>query len=157
MTCISAVSSSKLYNEEKDGDSMLNKVTLQQLIKTINEQLNTDFIILFGSFAKGTAREDSDIDLAYFSDQKLSSYERFTLAGDLAAIAGREVDLVDLKQIDTVFTMQIFSEGVPIYIKDDNEFTRQKMRAYSMYAALNEQRASIIEAIKERGSVFGDE
>ena len=53
--------------------------------------------------------------------------------------------------------MQIFSEGTVIYIKDENEFTRQKMRAYSMYATLSEQRATIIEAIKERGSVFGDE
>ncbi|WP_255250288.1 nucleotidyltransferase domain-containing protein [Lysinibacillus fusiformis] len=76
---------------------------------------------------------------------------------DLAILAGREVDLVDIKQIDTVFTMQIFSEGVPIYIKNENEFSRQKMRAYSMYATLNEQRAPIIDAIKERGSVFGDE
>ena len=72
-------------------------------------------------------------------------------------MAGREVDLVDIKQLDTVFTIQIFSQGIPIYIQDENEFTRQKMRAYSMYATLKEQRAAVIESIKERGSVFGDE
>ena len=136
---------------------MLTKDTEQQLIDMINTQLNTHFIVLFGSFAKGTAREDSDIDLAYFSDQQLSSYERFILAGELATVAGHEVDLVDIKEIDTVFTMQIFSEGVPIYIQDENEFIRQKMRAYSMYATLSEQRAGIIEAIKQRGSVLGNE
>ena len=129
----------------------------KQLIQSIQKKVNADFIILFGSFAKGTNRPDSDIDLAYFSKEQLSSYERFLLTGELAEIAGREVDLVDLKQIDTVFTMQIFSQGIPIYIQDENEFTRQKMRAYSMYATLNEQRASVIESIKERGSVFGDE
>ena len=136
---------------------MLRKDTEQQLIDMINMQLNTHFILLFGSFAKGTAREDSDIDLAYFSDQQLSSYERFILAGELATVAGHEVDLVDIKEIDTVFTMQIFSEGVPIYMQDENEFIRQKMRAYSMYATLSEQRAGIIEAIKQRGSVLGNE
>ena len=136
---------------------MLTKEIEQQLIDTINKQLNTHFIVLFGSFAKGTAREDSDIDLAYFSDQQLSSYERFILAGELATVAGHEVDLVDIKEIDTVFTMQIFSEGVPIYMQDENEFIRQKMRAYSMYATLSEQRAGIIEAIKQRGSVLGNE
>ena len=61
------------------------------------------------------------------------------------------------KKIDTVFTMQIFKHGTPIYIQDKNEYTRQKMRAYSMYATLNEQRAPVLDAIKERGSVFGDE
>ena len=136
---------------------MLTKEIEQQLIDTINKQLNTRFILLFGSFAKGTAREDSDIDLAYFSNQQLSSYERFMLAGELATVAGHEVDLVDIKEIDTVFTMQIFSEGMPIYMQDENEFIRQKMRAYSMYATLSEQRAGIIEAIKQRGSVLGNE
>ncbi len=136
---------------------MLTEDLQQQLIETIKQQINPDFIILFGSFAKGTVRDESDIDLAYFSKQPLSSYERFLLSGDLALVANREVDLIDLKQIDTVFTMQIFKQGIPIYIHDENEYTRQKMRAYSMYATLSEQRAPIIKAIKERGSVFGDE
>lgn len=136
---------------------MLKENLKKQLIKVIQNKINPAFIILFGSFAKGTNRIDSDIDLAFFSKEQLSSYERFLLASELAEIAGREVDLVDLKQIDTVFTMQIFSQGIPIYIQDENEFTRQKMRAYSMYATLSEQRAGVIESIKERGSVFGDE
>lgn len=136
---------------------MLEENLKNQLIEIIQNKINPAFIILFGSFAKGTNRIDSDIDLAFFSKEQLSSYERFLLASELAEIAGREVDLVDLKQIDTVFTMQIFSQGIPIYIQDENEFTRQKMRAYSMYATLSEQRAGVIESIKERGSVFGDE
>ena len=117
---------------------MLEKNLETQLVEIIQNKLNPAFIILFGSFAKETNRPDSDIDLAYFSNEQLSSYERFLLIGELAEIAGREVDLVDLKQIDTVFTMQIFSQGTPIYIQDENEFTRQKMRAYSMYATLSE-------------------
>lgn len=136
---------------------MLEENLKNQLIEIIQNKINPAFIVLFGSFAKGTNRIDSDIDLAFFSKEQLSSYERFLLASELAEIAGREVDLVDLKQIDTVFTMQIFSQGIPIYIQDENEFTRQKMRAYSMYATLSEQRAGVIESIKERGSVFGDE
>lgn len=136
---------------------MLEKNLEKQLIETIQNKINPDFIILFGSFAKGTSRLDSDIDLAYFSKKQLSSYERFLLANELAEITGREVDLIDLKQIDTVFTMQIFSQGQPIYLQDENEYTRQKMRAYSMYATLSEQRATVIKSIKDRGSVFGNE
>lgn len=136
---------------------MLEKTIETELIQTIQSTINPAFILLFGSFAKGTNREDSDIDLAYFSKEPLSAYERFLVAGELAAIAGREVDLVDIKQIDTVFTMQIFEQGIPIYVDDENEYVRQKMRAYSMYATLCEQRAPVINAIKERGSVFGDE
>ncbi|MCM3639454.1 nucleotidyltransferase domain-containing protein [Sporosarcina luteola] len=129
----------------------------EQLIKKVKHEVNPAFIILFGSFAKGSVREESDIDLAYFSNKQLSSYDRFLLTNELALIGEREVDLVDIKEIDTVFTMQIFAQGIPIYIQDENEFIRQRMRAFSMYATLNEQRAVIINDIKERGSVFGDE
>ncbi len=136
---------------------MLTKEMKNNLVDKIILELDPAFILLFGSFAKGTIHAESDIDLAYFSDKQLSSYERFIFAAELAELAMREVDLVDIKQIDTVFTMQIFEQGIPIYIQDENELTRQIMRAYSMYATLSEQRAPIIDAIKERGSVFGDE
>jgi len=136
---------------------MLENDMKNKIINKIIENINPSFIILFGSFAKGTVHEGSDLDLAYFSYKKLSPYNRFILAGELARFVNRDVDLVDIKQIDTVFTMQIFEHGIPIYIHDENEFHRQRMRAYSMYATLNEQRAALIEAIQERGSVFGDE
>jgi len=136
---------------------MLTEEVKSNLINKITQELDPAFILLFGSVAKQNTHAASDIDLAYFSDKQLASYERFILASEMADLAGREVDLVDIRQIDTVFTMQIFEQGIPIYIQDENEYTRQKMRAYSMYATLNEQRAPIIEAIKERGSVFGDE
>lgn len=136
---------------------MCREETKNLLVEKIVEKLNPAFILLFGSCAKGTARAESDIDLAYFGGNELSSYERFIFTSELADLTGCEVDLVDLKTVDTVFTMQIFEQGIPLYIQDENELTRQKIRAYSMYATLSEQRASIIEEIMERGSVFGDE
>ncbi|SIR37796.1 type VII toxin-antitoxin system MntA family adenylyltransferase antitoxin [Domibacillus enclensis] len=136
---------------------VLAEETKTSLIATIVQTVDPAFIILFGSFAKERNRPESDLDLAYFSEKALSSYERFELAGELAIITGREVDLVDLKKADTIFTMQIFSQGEPIYVKNQEVWTQQKMRAYSMYATLNEQRKPVLDAIKKRGSVFGHE
>src|SRR5699024_7344069 len=98
-------------------------------------------------FAKGTNYTDSDIDLAYFSEKELPAYERFILSNKLSQLAGREVDLVDIKEIDTVLAIKIFSEGMPIDIADENIFITQRIRAYRLYATLNEQRAPVIEAI----------
>src|SRR5699024_7341272 len=128
-----------------------------KIINKVVEKINPSFIILFGSFAKGTVHEGSDLDLAYFSSKKLSPYDRFILVGELARFVSRDVDLVDIKQLDTVFTMQIFEHGILIYIHVENEFYRQRMRAYSMCATLNEHRAALIEVVQERGCVFGDE
>ncbi|CAG9606556.1 type VII toxin-antitoxin system MntA family adenylyltransferase antitoxin [Pseudoneobacillus rhizosphaerae] len=136
---------------------MLTEEMKKQMIDVLRNETNPDFIILFGSFAKGTAHEDSDVDLAYFSDKQLSSYERFNLANELALTCGRDVDLVDILEIDTILAMQIFESGVPLFIYDKDEYTRQKIKAYRMYAELNEQRSIVIKGIKNRGSVFGDE
>lgn len=133
---------------------MLSEGIKRRLIQEIVKELQPAFILLYGSFAKGTNHEQSDLDLAYFSDRELSTYERFILASNLSSLAEREVDLIDVKKIDTVFTMQIYSEGIPIYIADENTFISQRIRAYSMYVTLNEQRAPVIKAIKESGRVF---
>jgi len=53
--------------------------------------------------------------------------------------------------------MQVFGNGELIYLKDENEYTRQTMRAYSMFVTLNEQRKPVIDAIRERESVYGNE
>lgn len=136
---------------------MLGEKWKESIVKEIVEVINPDFIMLFGSHAKGTTHSESDVDLAYFGGKRLSSYERFIFTSELANLAGCEVDLVDISQIDTVFTMQVFEQGVPIYILNEDAFTSQRIRAYSMYAAFSERRKSLIESIKMGGSVFGDE
>ena len=66
------------------------------------------------------------------------------------------MDLIDIKKIDTVFAAQIFSTGVLLACADQSEFIKQRMKALSMYASLNEQRAEILRSIEERGSIYGD-
>ena len=133
---------------------MISMTLRQQLVQTINERVHAHFIILFGSGATGNMTDDSDLDIAYLSDHTLSAYDRFLLAGRLARLAGCEVDFVDIKQIDPILTMQIFTDGLVIDCQNPNELTRQQMRAYSMYAAFSEERAPIVQSIKDQGSVF---
>lgn len=57
-----------------------------------------------------------------------------------------------LREVD-----KLFAHGIPIYIQNENEFYRQRMRAYSMYATLSERRAALVNAIQERGSVYRDD
>ncbi|ARK22081.1 type VII toxin-antitoxin system MntA family adenylyltransferase antitoxin [Sporosarcina ureae] len=138
---------------------MLSEEIKKEVVDLLNERVNPSFILLFGSHGKGTAREDSDIDLGYYAVDLLSSYERFILAGELAQVAKREVDLVNIREVDTVFAMQIFSTGKLLSCRDENEFIKQRMKAISMYINLNlnQQRAEVLQSIRERGSVFGDE
>ena len=85
---------------EKTPDAFALHVT--QMVSLIRQRTGAFLIILFGSYAKGLARGDSDIDIAYAGEQTLSAYDNFMLAQELAALLGRDVDLLDLSQVSTV-------------------------------------------------------
>lgn len=128
---------------------------LKEGIKLIIDKLNPSIIYVFGSFARNELREDSDIDIAFLSNSDSSTYEVFMLAQGLADIYKRDVDLIDLKKASTVFKAQIVGTGEVIYCTDENFKTNFQIRCLKEYALLNEERAVIMDSIKERGSVYG--
>jgi predicted nucleotidyltransferase len=65
-------------------------------------------IYVFGSFAEGKDREDSDLDLAI---QGLPPSEFFNTAARLEDLLGRPIDLVDLDD-PTPFTAYLRAKGL---------------------------------------------
>jgi uncharacterized protein len=54
---------------------------LIKLIKgVLDDRIQPLFVLVFGSYVKGITRDDSDLDIAYYSLKKLTDYERFLLA-----------------------------------------------------------------------------
>ena len=70
-----------------------------------------DLAVLFGSLATGTARSDSDVDLAVAATTPLSLEARMALIGELAEQLGRPVDLIDLVTVGEPLLGQILSRG----------------------------------------------
>ena len=91
-------------------------------IKSIQESLipifgryNVRKAILFGSYAKGTANERSDIDI--FVDSGLKGLRFFGLLEDVTNALNKQVDLIDASQVDaeSLILSEINSTGVLIY------------------------------------------
>lgn len=122
-----------------------------KIIDFLKENINPYLIILFGSYVKGNFRPDSDIDIAFLSDNKFTNYELFMLAQELADILKYEVDLINLDNASTVFKAQILGTGKIIYCTDDTRRKFFTLRAFKEYALLNEERKVILDRyIKER-------
>ncbi|MBB3867347.1 nucleotidyltransferase domain-containing protein [Parageobacillus toebii NBRC 107807] len=126
----------------------------QTIVQFLVKKINPYVIYLFGSEAQQQARQDSDIDLAFLSERTLSHYERFMIAGELAAILNCDVDLVDLKEAATVFQAQVVGKGKVLYCADDDKKAQFEMKVFKEYAKLNEERAEILERIRKRGAVY---
>lgn len=126
----------------------------EEIKRVLVKEVNPHFIIVFGSYAKGNERPDSDLDLAYTTDKPLSAYENFLIAQQLADILKVEVDLIDIREVDTVFAAQIFSTGELIYCGNENIYILERMKALSMYVQLNDYRADLLDQIDERGQIY---
>jgi predicted nucleotidyltransferase len=109
----------------------------------------------FGSQAKGTARQDSDIDLAVLAHNPIPNLRRFELAQELAVQLHCDVDLVDLRNASTVMRMQVLSTGTCLDTRNESVRREFEMYAYSDYARLNEERREILKGITKRGLVYG--
>ena len=94
--------------------------TIQIIQDFLLNKINPCFIIVFGSYAKGTANKNSDIDVAvFYEDTQITSYDLFIIAQELAELLNIEVDLVNLRTASTVFKAQVYTTGIVIYSKDD--------------------------------------
>lgn len=68
-------------------------------------------VLVFGSVARGSARADSDIDVAVLADHALGAVEKMRLIEAIAQATGRPVDLVDLTTAGQPLLGQILRDG----------------------------------------------
>ena len=112
-------------------------------MRTLVEIVLRDFpsaqaIYLLGSYARGEQHTQSDIDLAVLLP--------VDIALALAKQARRDVDLVNLRLVSTVFQNEIIHAGVLLYCSDEPARQEFEMLALSAYIKLSEERADILRA-----------
>lgn len=130
----------------------------QELIDTIRAGVPDCLSIYrFGSWGTVDERGDSDIDLALLASSPLDPMVRWDLAQKLASVAKRDVDLVDLLSASVVMRMQVVARGERIYSADDNVVQRFEDMVFSSYARFNYERRYILEDIKSRGNIYGEQ
>jgi len=110
-------------------------------------------IYCFGSFGTSNERPGSDIDLGLQPSRPLDPTALFYLAGELATLANRDVDLVDMVRCSTVMRAEIVATGELIFCLDTDLCEDFATTAYSRYAHLNETRRGIVQDILERGFI----
>lgn len=127
---------------------------LQPVLELLDVRIHPFAVYLFGSGARGQLREDSDIDLAFLANTPPTPYEQFLIAQEAAERLNREVDLVNLWAVETVFQAQIVTKGRLVVNRDRERVVSFQIRTLKEYALLNDERAAILERIRERGSLY---
>ena len=87
---------------------------IRAIVCPLAEQYGADRIFLFGSYARGDANPDSDVDLRI--DKGMTRGLQFAgLLGDLQDALGTSVDLVSMNGMDDAFLCSIAPEEVLLY------------------------------------------
>lgn len=111
-------------------------------------------IYAFGSRIQGTARLDSDLDLAVLVAGYTDPLILFEVANELADVAGYAVDLLDLRAASTVMQYQIITTGERWWTLDMQAALFEAF-ILSEKTALDVARAGLLADIRRRGTVYG--
>ena len=85
---------------------------IKDLVKPIANKYNVQSIYLFGSYARGEADENSDLDFLVFGGESFKLTNIFALAEDLRDAFQRQVDVFEISEIniDSDFYLNIMNE-----------------------------------------------
>ena len=102
--------------DETHGILSLDDIT--EIAQQVLQEFNVEYAILFGSYAKGTAVETSDVDLLISTD--ISGIKFFGIAEKLRTALNKKVDLLDIKQLSNNQELleNILKEGIRIYVQN---------------------------------------
>jgi EPS-associated MarR family transcriptional regulator len=82
-----------------------------QLLSVLAQFPYVGQVIVFGSVAQGTARPESDLDIAVGAKHSLTQAQKMEIVAALALATGRPVDLIDLTVVTEPLLGQILRHG----------------------------------------------
>ena len=85
---------------------------IKEIVKPIAEKYNVEEIYLFGSYARGEATKDSDLDFLVFGGKSFKLTMIFALAEELREAFQKEVDVFEIHEVnmDSAFYSSIMQE-----------------------------------------------
>lgn len=107
---------------------------LEGNLESLVEEFNISLIYIFGSFAKGTNRASSDIDIAFLINGDINPYTKLNILGRIIDILQiDDIDIVILNNANEVLKFQIIKYGKIIYMDSLYNKVMFESKTMSMY------------------------
>lgn len=95
---------------------ILSRDEIERLIKILLRKYRAEYAILFGSYARNEADENSDIDMIVFGGENFRAVDIFAFGEELRELTKKNVDAFEICEVNkgTEFYNNILREGVRI-------------------------------------------
>ncbi len=115
-------------------------------------------IYLFGTYGTADEWPDSDVDVAVLLPHEQARRRRQLMLTPchlaLEQALGRQVDLLNAREVPTVFQNEIVQSGRVLYRDESEALEIFEMLTLSFYQKLNEERREILEAFQATGRAY---
>lgn len=99
---------------KEDNTLMIDEIKV--LVSSLVKKYNAEYAILFGSYARGEATRESDIDIIIVGGTNFSAMDVLAFGEELRELTNKNVDAFELREVEknTEFYQNILREGVRI-------------------------------------------
>jgi predicted nucleotidyltransferase len=107
---------------------MVNMSNIEEAAKRIGSQINAKAVILFGSYAKGSANESSDVDFLVIAESNLPRFKRsrelyklfkpYPFGMDILVYTPAEIEKG--RKVSQSFVSTVLREGKTVYARRPN-------------------------------------
>lgn len=104
---------------------------IKKRIRPVCEKYNVKELFLFGSYARGEATEDSDVDFRLVSGRDIDLFKMVGLRLDLEEVLEKEVDLISqISEDSKIFKRHYERDAVLIYESERTRCTGSSEHSY---------------------------
>ena len=95
---------------------MLTKQEIENAILLLLQKYHAESAVLFGSYARGDATPQSDLDVIVFGGEHFKKVNIFAFAEELREMTRKDVDAFEISEVDTDtdFYYSLIREGIKI-------------------------------------------
>lgn len=105
---------------------------LKPAINKLAKKHQLKLVLLFGSFASGKNRGDSDLDIAVLSSKKISFIDEIDMANEFSSLFGKNADLTILNRANPLLLFQV-SKNAVLLCGSRKDFLNFKLYAFKAY------------------------
>ena len=96
--------------------SVLTTTEIETMIRPLLHKYHAQYALLFGSYARGEATPESDLDLVIVGGSGFAPRDVFAFAEELRERSGRSADVFEMREVNvgTPFYDAVMKEGIRI-------------------------------------------
>jgi len=129
----------------------VNIIELKSKMASLAEKYNLKLIVLFGSYARGRANKESDVDIGIYGENGISWDEKIELSYEFGKILKNDnVDVEIISSNSPTLMYNILSSGKVLFEKKKGFFSLLKLYAWKVFADSKSFRDNCFRIVKER-------